>query len=92
MKKQLLENCQRLHIGLLKDAIPKRATAVTFEIGTQAIGVIGRLTNLRNGYRYCFICPRCSRSYENLFKADFGRWLCRVCNDAVYASTSKHDQ
>ncbi len=89
MKKQLLENCQRLRISLLKDVIPKGATAATFEIGTQEISVIGKVTNLRNGYRYYFICPKCLKPYESLFKSDFGSMKCRVCIGAVYTSTKK---
>ncbi len=92
MKKQLLEDCQRLHIRDVRDAIPKGAVSAQLEVGTEGIQAIGRLTNLRNGYRYCFLCPKCSKPYESLYKSDFGEWLCRECIGLVYASTRKHDQ
>lgn len=89
MKKQLLENCQRLHIRDLHSAIPKGAVTMTLEIGTEEIQVIGRLTNLHNGYRYCFLCPKCHKPHESLCMAYFGGWVCRVCAGVVYASTMK---
>ncbi len=89
MKKQVLEFCQRLRISEVRAAIPPKTTSAILSIGTQEVNVIGRLTNLRNGYRYYFICPKCSNPYENLFMADFGLWVCRVCLGVVYASTRK---
>lgn len=71
----------------MKAAIPPKATRAILLIGTQEVNVIGRLTNLRNGYRYCFLCPQCSKPFESLFMADFGHWVCRVCVGGVYAST-----
>ena len=89
MRKPLLENCQRLRVAELKSAIPPKATTAVLEIGKQEVVVIGKLTNLRNGYRYCFLCPECGRAYESLYAADLGAWCCRVCVGAVYASTRK---
>jgi hypothetical protein len=89
MRKNLVETCQRLHIQDVKSAIPSQATSAVLAIGLQEIGVIGRMTNLRNGYRYCFICPQCGKAYESLYAADFGSWACRVCVGANYASTRK---
>lgn len=87
MKKQLLEDCQRLHMRQVSAAIPKNATSLILDVGKGQLEVIGRLTNLNNGYRYYFLCPKCSKPYESLFISDFGSWLCRVCTGAVYAST-----
>ena len=89
MNSPILERCQRLRISEVKGAIPPKATSAILRIATQEINVSGRLTNLRNGYRYCFLCPKCSRQYESLFMSDFGRWVCRMCIGGVYASTRK---
>lgn len=89
MRKPLLENCQRLRISDVKAAIPLRAASATLDIGPQEIGVIGRLTNLKNGYRYSFLCPQCGRAFESLYRTDLGSWLCRACVGAVYASSRK---
>ncbi len=78
MKKLLIENCQRLHIRDVGFTIPKGAVGAVLDIGKEEIKVIGRLTNLRNGYRYFFLCPVCLKPYESLFMADFGGWLCRL--------------
>jgi len=87
MRKPLLEQCGRLLIRDVKAVIPKNAVTAILEIGTQEIGVTGKLTNLHNGYRYCFLCPQCSKSFESLFMSDFGGWVCRACIGAVYKST-----
>lgn len=87
MSKQVLEDCRRLRISEVKGAIPPKAISAILMIGTQEVNVTGRFTNLRNGYRYCFLCPKCSKPYESLFMTDFGGWVCRVCVGAVYAST-----
>lgn len=89
MRKHLLESCQILRVRDVKGAIPSHATSAILTIGAQEIGVVGRLTNLRNGYRYCFACPECGKAYESLYTADLGSWRCRVCVGAVYASTRK---
>lgn len=89
MRKPLLEYCQRLWVGDVKDAIPLHATSAILTVGMQEIGVIGRLTNLRNGYRYCFLCPECGKAYESLYAIDLGSWRCRLCVGLVYASTRK---
>lgn len=89
MRRPLLENCQRLRIGDVRCAIPSRATGAVLTVGAQEIAVIGRQTNLRNGFRYCFLCPQCDKAYESLYAADLGSWQCRLCIGAVYASTRK---
>ena len=89
MRKPLLEHCQRLRIGDVKAAIPACAIRVILTIGTEEITVIGRQTNLRNGYRYCFLCPECDKPFESLYVADLSSWRCRLCVGAVYASTRK---
>lgn len=89
MPKHLLERCQRLHISEVQDAIPSKATSAVLELNTQEVAVIGRPTNLRNGYRYCFLCPKCDKPYESLYAVDLGSWQCRLCIGAVYASTRK---
>jgi ribosomal protein L37AE/L43A len=73
----------------VKCAIPENATDVVLVIGAQEIAVVGRITNLRNGFRYCFLCPQCGKAYESLYAADFDSWRCRKCIGAVYASTRK---
>ncbi len=89
MRKPLLEHCQNLHIRDVKGAIPLRAVSAVLDIGTQEIGVVGKLTNLSNGYRYYFLCPQCHVRFESLYATDLGTWRCRVCVGAVYASTRK---
>lgn len=89
MRKHLVENCQRLRVDDVRDAIPLYATRALLIVGTQEITVIGRVTNLHNGYRYCFLCPQCGNAYESLYVADLGSWRCRLCVGAVYASTRK---
>ena len=89
MPKHLLERCQRLHISEVQGAIPSKATSAVLELNTQEVAIIGRPTNLRNGYRYCFRCPQCCKAYESLYAVDLGAWRCRVCVGAVYASTRK---
>ena len=89
MRKYLIETCQRLRVHDVKGAIPACATSVVLTIGTEEIAIIGRVTNLHNGYRYCFLCPQCGKPYESLYAADLGSWLCRLCVGAVYASTRK---
>jgi ribosomal protein L37AE/L43A len=89
MRKPILESCQRLQIHDVKGVIPANAMNAVLEIGTQEISVIGRLTNLHNGYRYCFLCPACRSPHESLYMADLGSWQCRRCVGAVYASTRK---
>ena len=73
----------------MKDAIPSKATSTILEVDTQEVAVVGRLTNLRNGYRYFFLCSECGKAFESLYAADLGPWRCRVCIGAVYASTRK---
>jgi ribosomal protein L37AE/L43A len=89
MRKHLIERCQRLRIEDVKGVIPSQAASAILTLGTQEVAVIGRITNLHNGHRYCFVCPQCGKAYESLYAADFSLWLCRVCVGAVYASTRK---
>jgi hypothetical protein len=89
MKKLLVEQCDRLHIHDVKAAIPYHAQSATLEVGTQVIQVTGRLTNLKNGYRYCFVCIGCRKPYETLYRTDFGEYSCRKCIGLVYWSTRK---
>ncbi len=89
MRKPLIEQCEKLHISDVKDAIPKNALEVTLEVGSQALHVIGKLTNLKNGYRYYFLCNGCGRPYEALYSANFAPYTCRKCLGGVYASTRK---
>lgn len=89
MRKPLLENCEQLRISDVKEAIPSLAISATLECDGQDVAVIGRMTNLRNGYRYCFLCPECGKAVESLYVADLGSWRCRLCIGAVYASTRK---
>ena len=93
MKKLLVEQCDRLNICDVRDAIPKNALEATLEIGGQEMRIVGRITNLKNGYRYCFICSSCERPYESLYRTDFSQWACRNCSQngigLNYLSTRK---
>lgn len=88
-KKLIIENCDRLNISDIKSAIPANATFATLEIGTQILQVIGKLTNLKNGFRYYFLCNDCGKPYEALYSANFAPYKCRNCIGGVYASTRK---
>jgi len=89
MKKLLVEQCSRLRIRDVKAAIPHHAQKATLEVDTQVIQVTGRVTNLKNGYRYCFVCSGCNKPYESLYRTDFGQYSCRKCIGLVYWSTRK---
>lgn len=89
MRKPVLENCQRLHIRDVKPAIPRGATSAALQVGVEELSLIGRLTNLKNGHRYFFLCNSCGKPYESLFSSNFSRWKCRACIGAVYASTRR---
>ena len=89
MRKPLLESCERLRINEVKAVIPPQSVSATLEVGGQDVAVAGRITNLRNGYRYCFLCPECGKAVESLYTADLSYWRCRLCIGAVYASTRK---
>ncbi len=89
MRKSLLEDCQRLRISDVRSVIPHDTISALLEISGHEINIIGRLTNLKNGYRYYFLCPECRLSYESLYRADLGSWKCRQCIDGAYASTRK---
>ncbi len=87
--RHILETCPRLHIRQVKAAIPAHALSATLQIGSQDVCTVAKLTNLRNGYRYYFRCPRCGTRRETLFRCDFSVFQCRVCLDLVYASSMK---
>ena len=74
----LIERADRLCIRDVQAAIPKSSVAVTLQFegrsAAQEILVIGRLTNLQNGYRYYFVCPECQETFMNLYRRDFGRY------------------
>lgn len=91
MKKPILEQSECLTIRQVKAAIPEDALSVVLEIGMQQIGVRGRLTNLQNGYRYCFLCPQCARPVESLYRRDFSLFCCRRCQGLLYASSLRMD-
>lgn len=91
MRKPLVEECERLRICDVRAAIPKNAIEATLEIGEHEVRVVGRITNLKNGYRYCFVCYECKRPYESLFRTDFGQFSCRNCTGIVYCSTRKKE-
>ena len=89
-RKPTIEQCQRIHIRDVKEAIPHNALEVTIEVGTQEVRVVGKLTNLKNGYRYFFICGGCDKLYESMYCSDFSLYVCRNCLGCVYASTRKY--
>ncbi len=89
MRRPILEQCDRLTIRQVREAIPKNAVAATLRVGEQEIAAIGRLTNLQNGYRYFFLCPRCGKPHESLFRRDLSTWGCPECLDLVYACCAK---
>ncbi len=87
MRRTVLECCQRLHISDVKEAIPKGSTAVELAVGEGTLHLIGKLTNLGNGYRYFFLCPLCERPFESLYRKDFGGYACRECLNLIYRSS-----
>ncbi|MBU1124119.1 hypothetical protein KJ652_06065 [Patescibacteria group bacterium] len=89
MRKPLIEQCEKLHIRDVKVAIPKNSLEVTLGAGSQILRVIGKLTNLKNGYRYYFLCSYCGKPYEALYSVNFAPYTCRKCLGGVYASTRK---
>jgi hypothetical protein len=89
MKKQILERCHRLHIRDVSAAIPYNATALILDIGKEQLNITGRLTNLKNGYRYFFLCPQCHKPFESLYRRDYSVLLCRYCLGLIYATSAK---
>lgn len=93
MSKLILEHCHRLHIRDLKAVIPPRAIRAEVELesgdDTETVRIIGKLTNLKNGYRHYLRCNRCERAQMILYRRDFGELACRCCLDLVYASSMK---
>ncbi|OIO55544.1 hypothetical protein AUJ46_01080 [Candidatus Peregrinibacteria bacterium CG1_02_54_53] len=92
MRKPILEQCDRLHIGDVRAAIPNQAIGAVLQVGSQAIKVVGRVTNLKNGYRYFFLCADCQELFESLYSTDFGHFKCRNCLGLMYASSAKVSQ
>lgn len=91
MTKPLLEQTDRLQIRQIKAAIPRGTVSVTLEVGNEAIQAIGRLTNLKNGYRYFFLCPSCQKPCESLYRRYFSSLRCRTCQGLLYASSLRMD-
>jgi len=87
MRKHLIEDCDKLSIRDLKAVIPKNVTEITLEVGSQNIIIVGRLTNLKNGYRYFIVCSQCEKPYVALYRTDLGQFECRNCVGLVYCST-----
>jgi ribosomal protein L37AE/L43A len=89
----LVERTDRLRIRDIQAAIPRYSLAATLQLegrfGLQEVQVVGRLTNLRNGYRYFFLCPQCNQAFINLFRQDFGQYACRRCLGLFYASSMR---
>ena len=87
----LLEQCQRLHIRDVQAAIPQSSLSAVLQIesgfGVEDVQVVGKLTNLHNGYRYYFVCPRCAAHYMSLYRKDFGQLACRECLGLLYSSS-----
>ena len=91
----LVERCQKLHIHDVRGAIPKHSLSTLLQIegafGMQELQIVGSLTNLQNGYRYYFLCPRCEKAYMSLYRRDFGQYACRNCLGLFYASSMRID-
>lgn len=89
----LIERADRLCIRDVQAAIPKSSLAATLQLegrfGVQDLQIAGMLTNLKNGYRYYFICPRCDEAYSSLYRQDFGQYACRRCLGLFYASSMR---
>lgn len=89
----LVERTDRLCIRDVQAAIPQHALAVTLQLegrfGLQDVQVVGVLTNLRNGYRYYFLCPECNQAFLSLYRQDFGQYACRRCLGLFYASSMR---
>lgn len=89
--KPLVEDALSLHIRDVREKIPAKAVAATLDlfcgVHVQEQPIVGRLTNLRNGYRHFFICTRCHRTFEILYCTLSGAWTCRNCAGLVYASS-----
>ena len=94
-KISLIERAETLTIHHVRAAIPDSSIAATLQLegrfGVQELQVIGRLTNLQNGYRYYFICPQCQETFMNLYRRDFGQYACRKCIGLLYASSMRID-
>lgn len=91
--KSLVEDTPSMRIGDVRTAIPSGALAATIEVffqeEAQEVQVIGRLTNLRNGYLYSFVCVRCQCRFRILYQGFRGEWQCRGCAELIYASSLK---
>ena len=87
--RHILEESPRLRVRDVRPAIPASAIQATLLVGEQVVEVIGRLTNLHNGYRHHFLCPRCRTPRESLYRRDLSEYACRVCLGLVHASWMK---
>lgn len=89
----LVERSDRLRIRDVQAAIPQCSLAATLQLegrfGLQEVQVVGKLTNLGNGYRYYFLCPQCDEAFINLYRQDFGQYACRRCLGLFYASSMR---
>ncbi len=89
----LIERADRLNIRDVQAAIPQFSLAVTLQLegrfGLQDVQVVGKLTNLGNGYRYYFLCPQCDQAFISLYRQDFGQYACRRCLGLLYASSMR---
>jgi hypothetical protein len=90
MHRPIVELCRRLHVREVKAAIPHRALRARLDLNQQQVEVIGRLTNLKNGYRYFFLCPCCGKPHEALYCADFSDYRCRECAGLLYAKELRY--
>ncbi|MFH1011697.1 MAG: hypothetical protein V1784_10750 [bacterium] len=86
MRKLLIEQCERLCIRDVQALIPTNAVSAVLQVGMQEIAVRGSFTNLKNGYRYHWLCPQCGCPHETLYRRDMGAWGCRVCLGLGYGS------
>lgn len=87
MRSLLVEHAWQVHIKDMVHAIPTNTIAATITIGSQELEIVGRITNLKNGYRYFFLCPSCGYSHEYLYQKDFSLLACRVCHGLKYSSS-----
>ncbi len=92
-KASLIERAEKLTIHDVRAAIPDFSIGAILQLegrfGIQELQVSGMLTNLRNGYRYYFLCPRCDQAFLNLYRQDCGQYACRRCLGLLYASSMR---
>lgn len=89
----LIERADALCIRDVQAAIPQNSLSTILQLegrfGLQDVQVVGKLTNLRNGYRYYFLCPQCDQAFITLYRQDFGQYACRRCLGLLYASSMR---